>query len=118
MPHTFALFANVWEIMEYPGSSRARVCETELNLQEHPLNQKKVEGGTRRPSLVPRGAAPLPLGDENIRRELEPGAQFSHLLHGQLPLSGEEHGNRALGSELGNQIALLKALMFHEEPHN
>jgi len=33
-------------------------------------------------------------------------------------LSGEEHGNRALGSELGNQIALLKALLFHEEPHN
>src|ERR1019366_163507 len=29
VPHTFALFANVWEIMEYPGSSRARVSETE-----------------------------------------------------------------------------------------
>jgi MFS family permease len=42
----------------------------------------------------------LRFGDEDVRRKLEPGAQFSDLLQRELPLPCQKHRNCALRSEL------------------
>ncbi len=58
------------------------------------------------------------LCDENIGRKFEPGTQFAHLAQGELPLVGQEHRNRALRSELRDQIALCKSLLLNQETHH
>ena len=53
--------------------------------------------------------------EENVSCNLEPGAQFPHLLQRELSLAAKEHRNRALRSELRDQITLCKTLPLDKE---
>jgi hypothetical protein len=55
---------------------------------------------------------------EKHPRQMKPGTQFSQMLQSEPPLPCQEHGDRALRTELRNQIPLRKILLFNEEPHH
>jgi len=43
---------------------------------------------------------------------------FRTLIERQFSLSGQEHRNRALGSELRNQVAAFQSLTLHQKTHH
>ena len=57
-------------------------------------------------------------GDENVSGKFEPSTQFPYLFYGEIALCRHEHRNRALRTELENQVALCQILLFNEKSHN
>ena len=78
-----------------------------------------LESFSAREKIFPRPlrcASLLPY--KEIGRKFEPRTQFSDLLYGELPLPCQEHRNRALRSELWNQIPLCEVLLSNEQSHD